>query len=375
EARRKMSQPVALERSVSPVGDGGFLEAMRPVLAIEASDPILPLVPRVFARLLGADRATLRLIEGGRPMEAASWGEESPRPTLGIGHEWGLWPLVALGEPVVVSDPVRDARLSSRLREALERVPYRSLLAVPLSREGTVVGVLQAFARRPQGFLEAARSFAAPLAAHVSATLFGVPHLAAPNVDLLAAKEGPAERIEEGAVDAVRLLQLLADSACRVFGGRIGIWIVVEDGVLAERIASPEESMAAGRVLVGEGLAGYCAQARHGMIVDHVPRWVHATPNDVGTGIRYAMAEPLVVRGRLAGVITAGRREPAGPPFVEADLEMLRRLGEPPRVGARRAGPRGGTGQRRAAGQAPPRVPPRARGARRPAGPAPPNRH
>src|SRR5262247_2501450 len=170
-----MSQPVALERSVSPLGDGGFLEAMRRFLAIEASAPILALAIRVFARLLCADRATLRLIEGGRPMEAASCGEESPRPGQGIEHEWGLWPLVALGEPVVVSDPVRDARLSPRLREALERVPYRSLLAMPLSREGTVVGVLEAFTRRPQGFSEADRSFAASLAAHASAMLFGPP--------------------------------------------------------------------------------------------------------------------------------------------------------------------------------------------------------
>ena len=342
-----MSKPVALERSLSPLGDGGFLEAMRRFLAIEASEPILALVTRVFARLLYADRATLRLIEGGRPMEAASCGEESTRLGQGIEHEWGLWPLVALGEPVVVSDPVRDARLSPRLREAFERVPYRSLLAMPLSREGTVVGVLEAFTRRPQGFSEADRSFAASLAAHASAMLFGPPRLAAPNVDLLAANEDSAKRIEEGEVDAMRLLQLLADSACRVFRARIGIWILVEDGVLTERIASPQESMAAGRVLAGEGLAGHCAQARHGMIVDHIPRWIHATPNDVLAGVRHAMVEPLLVRGRLAGVITAGRSEPAAAPFVEADLEMLRRLGEPLGVVARELARSEETDQRR----------------------------
>src|SRR5262249_18462130 len=172
-------------------------------------------------------------------------------------------------------------------------------------------------------------SFAASLAAPTSAMLFGPPRLAAPNVDLLARKEDSAKRIEEGEVDAMRLLQLLADAACRVFQARIGIWILVEDGVLAERIASPEESMAAGRVLVGEGLAGQCAQARHGMIVDHIPRWIHATPNDVLAGVRHAMAEPLLVRGRLAGVITVARSEPGAATFVEADLEMLRRVGGP----------------------------------------------
>jgi len=339
-----MSQPVALEGSVSRPGDGGFLEAMRRFLAIEVSEPVAVLVARVFARLLCADQATLRLADGGRPLVAAIWGGETTRPDPGMEHEEGLWPLVAAGEPVIVSDPVHDARLSPRLKEALGRVPYRSLLAAPLSNEGVVSGVLEACTRRPQGFTEADRSFAASLAAQASASLFGSPRLAAPNVDLLG---DSTERLEEGELDAMRLLQLLADSAGRVFTARTGVWILVENGVLAERIAAPSESATAGRVLVGEGLAGQCAQAGHGMIVDYLPRWVHATPSDVLAGVRHAMAEPLLVRGRLTGVITVARNDPAAAPFVEADLEMLRRLGEPLGVVARELARSEETGRRR----------------------------
>ena len=340
-----MSQPVVLEGSVFPSGDGGFLEAMRRFLAIEASEPVPRLLTRVFGRLLCADQTTLRVGEGGRPVVAATWGGDAPHSDPDVAHDEGLWTLVAEGAAaVVIGDPTEDDRLSPHFRRALGRARYRSLLAVPLSLDGTVAGVLEACTRRPQGFTEADRIFAASVAAHASATLFGSPRLAAPNVNLLT--DSP-ERPEESQLEATRSLQLFADSAARVFVARVGVWIPVEDGVLAERISSPADVDPARRVLVGEGLAGQCAQARRGAIVEHLPRWLHAAPSDLLAGARHAIAEPLLVRGRLAGVITVTRNDPASTPFVEADLAMLRRLGEPAGVVARELGRSEETGQRR----------------------------
>src|SRR5688572_28708966 len=62
----------------------------------------------------------------------------------------------------------------------------------------------------------------------------------------------------------------------------------------------------AGDVHVRTGLAGQCAEARRGLLVD----------------AGRALAQPLLIRGELLGVITVTR--PAGhPPFTAADLARL----------------------------------------------------
>jgi Signal transduction histidine kinase len=55
----------------------------------------------------------------------------------------------------------------------------------------------------------------------------------------------------------------------------------------------------------------------------------------VTEGLRHAMAQPLLLRGRLVGVITAVRSGPQAVPFSETDLETLGRLALQASVAAR----------------------------------------
>jgi PAS domain S-box-containing protein len=75
---------------------------------------------------------------------------------------------------------------------------------------------------------------------------------------------------------------------------------------------------------LGEGLVGIVAQRREGMIVNEYPRWPHAYAVAPGaTEIAAAMAEPLLYRDRLVGVLHLAS-EPGEREFTETDRALLR---------------------------------------------------
>lgn len=83
------------------------------------------------------------------------------------------------------------------------------------------------------------------------------------------------------------------------------------------------DSLGAQPLRLGEGLGGTVAMRRTGMVVNDYRRYPNAHPAVLAaTGIAAIMAQPLLVHGRLIGVVTLNRRE-GSPPFTRADLQML----------------------------------------------------
>jgi GAF domain-containing protein/CheY-like chemotaxis protein len=64
-------------------------------------------------------------------------------------------------------------------------------------------------------------------------------------------------------------------------------------------------------------------QERRGRIVNDYARSPYALPLIVALGIRHAMAQPLILRDNLLGVIVLGRAQPDAPPFLSEDLDLL----------------------------------------------------
>jgi PAS domain S-box-containing protein len=60
------------------------------------------------------------------------------------------------------------------------------------------------------------------------------------------------------------------------------------------------------------------------LVVDY-PSWPNAHPPAVALGMRHLMAQPLLSRGRLLGVIVMGRSDPSAP-FEPRDLHLLERF-------------------------------------------------
>ncbi len=135
------------------------------------------------------------------------------------------------------------------------------------------------------------------------------------------------ERALLAELDSSRFLHLLVESASRRFGALTGVWLVAgEENALIERVTSVPGSFPEGRVALGEGMTGRCAATRRGLLVRDYPRWAHALPRYVAAGLRHAMAQPLMMRDQLFGVITMSRTGEDAPPFSEGDLANLERL-------------------------------------------------
>src|SRR5262245_60757257 len=134
------------------------------------------------------------------------------------------------------------------------------------------------------------------------------------------------ERALLAELDSTKFLQLLVESASRRFDALTGVWLVVGDDVLVERITSVPGAFPEGRTAFGEGMAGRCAATRSGLLVREYPRWEHALSRYVAAGLRHAMAQPLLMGDHLLGVLTMMRTGDAASPFTESDFASLERL-------------------------------------------------
>jgi PAS domain S-box-containing protein len=119
-----------------------------------------------------------------------------------------------------------------------------------------------------------------------------------------------------------RLFRLIVERAKRLFQAECGILLATE-GQLRPRMDTDPEARA---VAIGEGLAGRCAQTRHGALVNDYPGWPDAIPWAVAHGLRHVMVQPLLIREQVLGVMSVSRRGPDAAPFHEEDLAALQRF-------------------------------------------------
>src|SRR5262245_32159465 len=123
------------------------------------------------------------------------------------------------------------------------------------------------------------------------------------------------ERALLAELDSTKFLPLLVESGSRRFDALTGVWLVVGDDLLVERITSVPGTFPEGRMAFGEGMSGRCAATRHGLLISDYPRWEHAVPRYVTAGLRHAMAQPLMMGDHLLGVLTMSRTGDDAAPF------------------------------------------------------------
>jgi PAS domain S-box-containing protein len=122
-----------------------------------------------------------------------------------------------------------------------------------------------------------------------------------------------------------KLLGVMVTGAKRLFDGECGLHLVAGGAWLRPRIDTDPTAMMR-RLAMGEGVAGRCAETRHGLLVNDYPRWPGALPWAVREGFRHVMAQPLLMHDELLGVIVVSRRRPEAPPFLQEDLDALERF-------------------------------------------------
>jgi diguanylate cyclase (GGDEF)-like protein/PAS domain S-box-containing protein len=128
------------------------LVATQQEIARAETDPraLVALVVRKAAELTGADGGSLEIAEGASFVQQAGWGIAEGRAGLRLPAEASLSGFTArAGEPVVCEDSETDERVD---HAACRTVGVRSLVALPLSHERRVYGILKVLSRRPLAF-------------------------------------------------------------------------------------------------------------------------------------------------------------------------------------------------------------------------------
>jgi PAS domain S-box-containing protein len=127
-------------------------------------------------------------------------------------------------------------------------------------------------------------------------------------------------------LDLDTLLRLILDRAADLIGGEGGSVVLWDE---AEQVLVPRAWTGLGawfgerHFKLGEGLAGACAAERKGMLFDDY--MIRRTVDPSSPAVKPAqaiMAQPLLYRDRLVGVLTV-RRNASSMPFGPADLEVL----------------------------------------------------
>ena len=130
-------------------------EVSRHLAEVHDPDKILSLIVDEATRLLGAEAAGLRLVEGdelvvGARTESAEALMQRARLRLGESLS-GI--VVATGEPVVVEDMVEDTRYDPGHKRGALELGFHGFLGVPLRAHGRTVGTLNVYTRSRRRFL------------------------------------------------------------------------------------------------------------------------------------------------------------------------------------------------------------------------------
>ncbi|HYL82433.1 MAG TPA: GAF domain-containing protein, partial [Candidatus Acidoferrum sp.] len=108
-------------------------------------------------------------------------------------------------------------------------------------------------------------------------------------------------------LDLTALLDLITRRAMELLGaaaGSVYLWDEAAQLLVPHTWTAHEELMQTTRLRLGEGLVGMVAERREGLIVNDYQHWAHARPVILEqTKINAAVAEPLLYRDRLVGVI------------------------------------------------------------------------
>jgi GAF domain-containing protein len=223
-----------------------------------------------------------------------------------------VWTPDALHDPSIRYRPELRERIAARRRHAL--------LAVPFAREETVGALLIG---RPAGatFSPDEIEFASTLTSQVAvalenARLFSLEQRRRAQIEALAG----IERELTAELHTERLLDLIIERAGGLLEAEGAIFLLDSDAMLVPRAwYGVGPWLRDIRIPIGVNVAGVCARDRRGLIVNEYEASPLGRPEFARRGIRRVMAQPLLARDRLLGVIALNRGHGSAP-FRDGDL-------------------------------------------------------
>jgi PAS domain S-box-containing protein len=307
-------------------------DVSRRLAAVHDPEEVLAFIVNEAARLVGAEAAGLRLLEGEDLVVGARTASAvgvMSRPRLKIGESLsGL--VVASGEPLVVEDLAADTRFdAAHKRGALEQ-GFRGFVGVPLRAHRRVVGTLNVFTKRARRALPGEVALLSALADQAS--------LAIDKARLLReAEEGRAllERLSHAAMamqsswERSDRLAAFVRAARDVVGfDRVNVFLLTADGSELEPVTTGDDEPAGLRLPATEAAGPYheALRSRRPIAVlsdADLARVLPLDPAHLGRPYlrsRRFVVAPLVAGDRVIGVVSADNkpsRRPISPRSIE----------------------------------------------------------
>src|SRR5262245_47185576 len=292
---------------------GVLLDVTRRLAAAHETDDVLGLIVAEAARVLGAEAAGLRLVEGEEIVTRAtteSAKDLMSRRRLKVGESLsGL--AVATGQPVVVEDLVQDTRYDENHKRAAMEHGFHGFLGIPRRARGQIIGVLNVYTKSRRRFAPDEISLLAAFADQASLAL-------EKDRLLREAKErtvrlralGKLNQLVSASLNTADVLGAIVRAAADLMGApAVGVWIADEARRMLELRGISDDRLAvdhpAKNVAFGEGPAGWVAA--HGRVLDSPdmfsdPRtldqsWLRAH------GVSSGLFTPIVFHDSLLGVL------------------------------------------------------------------------
>ncbi|PYN42904.1 MAG: hypothetical protein DMD95_15425 [Candidatus Rokuibacteriota bacterium] len=282
---------------------------------------------RCFVIQVGADErvritASRGLISRSREL-LPRHGREGVSMTA-IAERRPVWSRDVLNDPVIELSPLS--------RAFIEGEGYRAALGVPLLADTRVLGVLMT-CRDAVGDFSSADIDLAQAFADLAAIALERARLSALEADRLRLDEALVELERDllAELDPTRLLPLIGERACRLLGGTGTLWLTDRAGSGLRRGWTNWSAHPVERRPFGEGVAGICARTRRGTLVADYPAWAEASHAFVERGMTSGLAQPLLSRGELLGVLTLSRPD-GGLEAIAANLYEVGHV-QPPGIG------------------------------------------
>jgi serine phosphatase RsbU (regulator of sigma subunit)/anti-sigma regulatory factor (Ser/Thr protein kinase)/flagellar basal body-associated protein FliL len=302
-------------------------------LANLALDDLLDELLNRITEILRADTAAILLLEDGEAMlraRAAKGIEEEVEAGVRIPLGRGFAGRIAAERRPIAIPDVGDTDI---LNPILSKEGVRSLLGVPLLAQGRLIGVLHVGTLTPRDFSEQDTELLQTAADRVAlaiehAQLYDQERRARERAEQVAEMLKAVERVTDAALAYLstdELLDELLERIREILRADTAAMLMLEDNrrMLRARAAKGiEEEVEAGvRIPLARGFAGRIAAERRAITIPDIDQADIFNPILRQKGIRSLLGVPLLVEGRVIGVLHVGtltRRE-----FTDADRELL----------------------------------------------------
>jgi GAF domain-containing protein/anti-sigma regulatory factor (Ser/Thr protein kinase) len=295
-------------------------------LAFMSEDDLLAELLARITEILRTDTAAILLLDESGTLlraRAAKGIEEEVEQgvTIPVGKGFA-GRIVAYRRAIVLDDVERADIYNPILREK----GIRSMLGVPLLIEGRVLGVLHVGTLTPRRFTDEDRDLLQSAADRAA--------LAIDHAQLFFAERAARRQLEalQQVTDAAlaylsqdELLTELLDRISAILRSDTAAILMLEPGgrMLRARAAKGIEEEVEQRVTipVGKGFAGRIAAESRPMVIDDVHHADIANPILREKGIRSMLGVPLLIEGRVLGVLHVGTLTPRH--FTDEDRDLL----------------------------------------------------